>query len=399
MPHTSDHATRFSELDNLLTRHAGLWQIRTFHNTRLCWHDSHPALCSALLALDKSTLDKLSSDDKAIAQWLYPWLGNDAVRLVELSQLPRLTQRPISLPSRFDTGIAGRKLQQIQSFAALLPTENRPLLEWCAGKGHLGRLLALVDSRQVTSLELSTSLCKEGQIEATRNNISQQFICADALDPNSGNWLPDHGQVVALHACGELHTTLMRHWVGSNCARITISPCCYHLIHTDNYQPLSACARASTLQLSKLDLQLPLQETVTGGRSIQRKRETEVLWRLAFDEWQREVRGIDEYLPLPSPAKSLFSGAFHTFHQWAAQSKGLKPPASLNENHWLQRAAVRAELVRLMELVSHFFRRPLELWLALDRVLFLQERGAQVRLGAFCDKPVTPRNILIDAQR
>jgi hypothetical protein len=52
-----------------------------------------------------------------------------------------------------------------------------------------------------------------------------------------------------------------------------------------------------------------------------------------------------------------------------------------------------------MELVMHVFRRPLELWLVLDRALYLQEQGARVALGEFCAKHLTPRNIFIHAER
>ena len=52
-----------------------------------------------------------------------------------------------------------------------------------------------------------------------------------------------------------------------------------------------------------------------------------------------------------------------------------------------------------MELVRHLFRRPLELWLVLDRALFLQEQGYQVELSQFCARELTPRNILIHAEK
>ena len=52
-----------------------------------------------------------------------------------------------------------------------------------------------------------------------------------------------------------------------------------------------------------------------------------------------------------------------------------------------------------MELVRHLFRRPLELWLVLDRALFLQEQGYRVELREFCPRHLTPRNILIHAER
>lgn len=398
MPSPTDHSALFSELDLLITKHVDLWQIRAFHSRDLCWQNSRPDLCTALLALDKHTLCQLEGDETALARWLHPWLGNTGERLLALTQLLRLPQRRLITPDRFETGIPGRKWQQIQAFAATLPADSRPLLEWCAGKGHLGRLLAAADTRQVTSLEWNGALCDAGREEAKRAKTGMHFVEADAFNPGSAQWLPQGGQAVALHACGDLHTTLMRHWVKSDCQRLTLSPCCYHLIRSNRYQPLSTLAQASPLRLAKLDLQLPVQETVTAGLGVQRQRRTEVLWRLAFDEWQREWRGQDEYLPLPPFAKSLLTGSFTDFSRWAAEIKGLSMPASINEQQWLEQGEARLHQVRLMELVSHFFRRPLELWLVLDRVLFLEEHGARVALGTFCDKPLTPRNIVIDAE-
>jgi len=55
--------------------------------------------------------------------------------------------------------------------------------------------------------------------------------------------------------------------------------------------------------------------------------------------------------------------------------------------------------VSALDLVRFLFRRPLEIWLALDRALFLQEQGYQVELGTFCPRHATPRNILIVAAR
>ncbi|MBP5114229.1 SAM-dependent methyltransferase, partial [Pseudomonas protegens] len=59
----------------------------------------------------------------------------------------------------------------------------------------------------------------------------------------------------------------------------------------------------------------------------------------------------------------------------------------------------RLAQVRNLELLRGLFRRPMELWLALDRGLFLQEQGYAVRLGTFCEAPLTPRNLLLLAER
>ncbi len=66
---------------------------------------------------------------------------------------------------------------------------------------------------------------------------------------------------------------------------------------------------------------------------------------------------------------------------------------------WQRQGEKRFAITERMELVRQLFRRPLEIWLALDRACFLEEQGYKVVLGSFCDKPITPRNLLIHAER
>ena len=59
----------------------------------------------------------------------------------------------------------------------------------------------------------------------------------------------------------------------------------------------------------------------------------------------------------------------------------------------------RLAQVRNLELVRGLFRRPLELWLVLDRALYLSDNGYEVQVGEFCDSQLTPRNLMVLAQR
>lgn len=390
----------FIAVDEVLTHHRPLWQVRAFHDRDLPWRNSHPDLCTALKALDEAAIDGLEEHPGELLAWLTPWIdeaANEAIAFVD--RLPALPQRSLTTPARLETGIGGRKWLQIQALAAILPEERRPLLEWCSGKGHLGRLLALVDDRPVVSLEHDETLCRAGAHLAAVTNASQQFVVADALSAASKVHLPMGGQVLALHACGDLHTRLMHFWVTSDCRRLTVAPCCFHLTADTVYRPLSTTAAGSALQLERLNLQWAVRRVVTGGTGAQRRRRQELIWRLAFDEWQRSVRDVDTYLPLPSFPKSLLSGSFQQFCEWAAVTKDLALDPDFTESDWLHRGMQRARLARLTELAGRPFQRLLELWLVLDRALFLQQHGATVQIGAFCDYQLTPRNLVIDAEK
>jgi hypothetical protein len=121
--------------------------------------------------------------------------------------------------------------------------------------------------------------------------------------------------------------------------------------------------------------------------------------RLGFDLLQREVRGVDQYLSTPSLPTAWLDKPFADYCRELAELKGL--PA-LGNPDWAALEAAgwqRLAHVRNLELLRNLFRRPLELWLVLDRALFLQERQYEVRVGTFCDSQLTPRNLLLLAER
>lgn len=95
----------------------------------------------------------------------------------------------------------------------------------------------------------------------------------------------------------------------------------------------------------------------------------------------------------------LTQGTFTDFCHWAAERKQLVLQGPIDFEALEQAGRQRHLQIRQLELVCQLFRRPLELWLVLDRVLFLEEQGYQVSLHEFCARNLTPRNLLIQAQR
>ena len=68
-------------------------------------------------------------------------------------------------------------------------------------------------------------------------------------------------------------------------------------------------------------------------------------------------------------------------------------PAQAEATGW-----ARARHVRALGLVRALYPRSLEIYLALDRAVALEEQGREVQLGLFCASEVTPRNLLILAR-
>lgn len=397
MHNTLDAA--FNSLDSILTRTQPLWRPQAFTGSELSWCETHPLLRDALLALGEDEARHLHDDQQRRLLWFRALEPDLCDALYAFEPAPTSAGSPLAL-TRFDhVGVPGRKWQQITAFAAALPRAQSSLVDWCAGKGHLGRIVQRSQQQQLHCLEWDTALVAAGVALAKKHQLEIHYHHHDVRQTPPAPCNSADNLHMALHACGELHIQLLQHVIRSGAKAVALSPCCYHKIAADHYQPLSEAAKRSQLAIDRPTLQLAVQDTVTARRGERRLREKERLWRLGFDAMQRELRGCDNYLSVPSTRRQLLRQDFPAFCQWAAATRQLPIPASINYEHFLQRGRQRYQMILRLELLRRLFNRPLEIWLVLDRALYLQEHGYHVTVSRFCDSRITPRNLFILGQR
>ncbi|QTF94267.1 methyltransferase [Halomonas sp. BM-2019] len=394
------HDERFRRLTARLSEWRPLWGCPPFQHPTPPWRSRCPGLAETLLALPEAEVARLQAAPFS-ASPLDAWLP--VAELARLVELPSLAGAAEALPEAWGEQVGGRKWRQLQAFlpqVEVAPGEG--LVEWCAGKGHLARALARLHDTEVTALEWDPALCADGEALAERQGARVTLRVQDVMAADAARWLDGQTRVAALHACGDLHRRLLE-LVAATGSALTLAPCCYQRTADDRYRPLSRLgaelAEAHGLALSRDDLALAVQETVTAPRGVQRHRERAGAWRLGFDRLQREVRGVDAYLPVPSLAYGRMPATFEGFCRWAAEQKGIDLPTGLDWAGLEAAGRRRQREVARLELVRHLFRRPLEVWLALDRLCFLEEAGHAVELGTFCARALTPRNLVLRARR
>lgn len=391
---------RFTALDTFLTAHQALWKPRPFTHLQLPWEASYPELASWLRGRSLEDAENAHNQPAELLDAPEPFASLAALSL-ELSAVGELPAHSLEAAGhRLNVDVPGRKWQQIEAFASRLSFAAQPKhwLDWCSGKGHLGRRL-LGTGQQLTCLEYDSALVASGQALSQRHHLHALHVEQDVLAANTASLLHAEHTPVALHACGDLHVRLMQLASAAGCRQLAIAPCCYNRISRTEYQALSSAVSCSALQLSLEDLSLPMSETVTAGARVRRQRDTSMARRLAFDLLQRQVRGVDEYLPTPSLPSAWLDKPFADYCRDLA---ALKELSTVGAPDWVALEAAgwqRLAEVRNLELLRGLFRRPLELWLNLDRALFLTEQGYVVRLGTFCEAPLTPRNFLLLAER
>lgn len=390
---------KFYELSGLLKQTQHLWKPVAFHETSITWLTSLPSLAVQLQSLSAGDIERFHYDPYLLISRLQVFIP-ELTQLHILSELPSAASHPKPIVDpRFYSGMPGRKWDQVRALCACMDHTTSPVLEYCAGKSHLGFYIEQSLQVPVVSLEWQAQLVAHANDRARRENRNLQAHAVDVMNDACEAFFTNQAQVVALHACGQLHERMLSLCISKGVPKILLAPCCYHKRREDQYVPYAATGKQNDLGLHKNDLHTAVMETVTASASQMRQRKTLQTMRLGFDLIQRDVLSHNTFLPLPSMALSWSRMNFEDFCVYWAKEKNIRLPQTMNWTRYWQRADQRFHQVSALDLVRALFRRPLEVWLNLDKALWLEENGYAVSVNTFCDRDVSPRNILLQAMR
>ncbi len=401
----ADLPQRLAALTDFLRAHRPLWEPRPFTYTGPPpWAADHPRLAAWVTALPDDAVEALETsaappDDAPAA--LRAWAAEAA----------RLTDVPVAAAAPSATGAAalhrhlarfvpGRKWAQIQAFAATaLPAPPSPAgrwVDWCAGKGHLGRTLGAASGHPVTLLELQPAYAAEAEALAARAEVALRYVPTDVRAPDAAAPLNPESTAVALHACGALTDTLLTQAVSRDLGALVVAPCC-HERHRPGpcYEPLSRAGRAADLPLTLDHLRLATAETTCAPARERRARRHERAYRLAFDRLVRQASGRDAYTPLGPLPRAELALPFAAFCERVAARLALPLPARFDPDRALAHGDAAQRTARAYGVVRAVFRRPLEAWTVAERACFLYEAARRTRVLVFCDRSVTPRNLAL----
>ena len=390
-------AQRLAALGAELQRWRAFWSAHAFREPVLPWEAGRPDLAAALRSLDPEHARRLGADQTALDGFLGTWFPVERWAALErVDAAPRAKLRP--WPRGFDRDVPGRKWAQIEAFSAsVLCAERGTVVDWCAGKAHLGRALAFQRGAPgVLALERDARLTAAARSLARREDVSLRAETCDVLEEGVRSLVTEASQIVALHACGALHRRLLDVAVAERVPALAVAPCCFHL-GPDGHLPRSRAAQDSDPALRPEDVRTAVQDEVTSGGHARRRREHLQSWQLGFDALLREHGGREAYTAAPGASARILAGDFGGYCRDVAAARGICLPEDIDAARWEARGQERFREVSALDLVRRRFRRLIELWLLTDLAVSLEEAGYDVRLECFCAPGLSPRNLLLQA--
>ena len=395
---------RFVALTDFLKNRRPQWESRPFVELELAWETEFPNLSRWLRKLSHNEIDQYESNLIDSVPFAAPSPLKEWQQIAQShNELPRFGTRvcPSLQDPAYAHGIPERKWRQINHFvetcAHLLPQQECSIIDWCAGKGHVSLSLNKALNAQTTALEKREDLCEHGaSLASERRQQACSFHSVDVIHQSTDKYWPGKDAGVALHACGFLTDELFAKASLHHTPYVVAVPCCYHnLGGKEHYEPRSKLGREQDFPLAQSHLRLATAEEAVARGPIREARRREMAYRLGLDLLFREATGEDVYQLQGPFSKTLLKASFETFCHEASRKLELPIPSQFSAEAALRAGEERAREVRALGLVRATFRRSLELWLVLDRALYLREANRTVEVGTFCSRRVTPRNILV----
>lgn len=173
---------RFTALDAFLIKHQALWKPRPFTHLQLPWEASYPKLSAWLRGRSLEDAERAHNHPADLVDAPEPF-ASLAKLSAELSGVGELAGRALEAAGhRLNVDVPGRKWQQIEAFAGRLSFASQPThwLDWCSGKGHLGRRL-LGAGQQLTCVEYDPVLVASGQALSQRHHLHALHVQQDVL--------------------------------------------------------------------------------------------------------------------------------------------------------------------------------------------------------------------------
>ncbi len=334
-----------------------------------------------------------------------------------LTSIPNIEEREdLPLEDWAFKGVKLKKRHEIQKIIPVLKNfkqENpfRHIVDIGGGVGHLARTLAHYHGIESISIDTNKEFQALGQKRAERFRKLPIANSLSFVNLTFGDHKKDEVRlkeivnsesfVIGLHTCGNLANNVITTSVAFQTFGLLNFGCCYHKMHPTNDFPQSEHYKNKYLNMSVYALTLA---TRAHGEIERNEYETMKLvkyFRYILHLWLYHKHQLTDIFDVGENNTRDYHGAFSDYALPKLQNLNLELPSPFELDQFYQEQK-NGELMRKLY-VANLFRwklgRALEVYILLDRSLYLLERGYHVKLECYFNEALSPRNIGIFAYR
>jgi hypothetical protein len=276
------------------------------------------------------------------------------------------------------------------------------------GIGLLAQTLSNYFQLNVTSIDMNSHFQETGMERNLKNaknpnhkvNYKNLKVSSDS---EFSQLLKSNVMPVGLHTCGKLALDLIQVSSAQRVPVLVNFGCCYHTLDVStDLQNISQFAQNNDpLWMNKFALTLSCRahrkmDEKDYALKLKVKLFRYAIHILLFDHYETK-----ELVTLGNSSPKLYDESFGVYVFEQFKRIGINPKHTLRElNIFFKNPDLQILIERMLAagLIRNALGRVMELYLLLDRAIFLEEKGYKVEVQEFFDEELSPRNIGITAE-
>ena len=318
----------------------------------------------------------------------------------DLTELSESEKNELTLPNELRKNLNPKKIHEIEKIKGLVGniSDLSTIIDIGGGVGHLSCSLVYGSNLKSICVDMNEELQISGKKRVTqilKNEDSIDFVKA-LFDRNTilnKTFCVDHTVLLGLHSCGDLSPSILRFGVENNIGHVLSFGCCYHKI--ENELNMSKYSKKDEYKLSKSALHLASRcgGIVDESNLMKRLRQKQFRYTLHY-----LVHSINN-----SSFKSIGNALpadYLNFYDYCMKFDHQKILTSLNEdevNQFYEESTEKVWDHYLADTIRLLLGRVIEVYIALDRAIYLEENNYSVVVEGLFDRALSPRNIMLRA--
>lgn len=329
-----------------------------------------------------------------------------------LSQVDSIPDSPeIPLEDWAFQGVKKKKRHEIQKIVPVLKKVKEKnnfqyVVDIGGGVGHLSRILSHYHSIASISIDQNTEFQKiglnrlkkyrrlEGASDVTFMNLT---FGKDSDEENLKKVFNENALGLGLHTCGPLANTLVKASVDYNTKGLLSFGCCYHQLIPNKDFPISHFYKEESLPVLNLyGFTLATRSHAMMELDAYKTKMKVKSYRYALHLFIMKHFNSNQFTTVGECHMSLYSLPFHHYIKEKLSELNLDHNYSDEYlDHFFESPDIQRELrvMFLCNIIRWQMGRVLEIYLQLDRCIFLEEKGYDVSLLQYFDETLSPRNL------
>ena len=335
-----------------------------------------------------------------------------------LTQLPTISDSPeIPLEDWAFNGVKKKKYHEIQKIVPVIKKIRdeihfNSVVDVGGGVGHLSRILSHYHGIPSISLDRDPHFQKIGmerlkKYRKLENSAEVEFINLNFGKDESPDILKNifkpSSLNLGLHTCGALANALINTSIKSKSKALLSFGCCYHSLNPDIDFPMSEFYKTENLpRLNLYSLTLATRAHSAMTLDNYRTKERVKYYRYALHLFLMKHYNSNHFLEVGECPVKIYWQPFADYIRSRLVELKIEHTFSDEDfNQFYQNDEIQKQLrvMFLCNIIRWQLGRALEVYLLLDRALFLAEQGFEVYLEQYFDEGISPRNIGILATK